>query len=106
MRAAGLDEEEILIRTSMEPSRRQSICLVDRTNSGANLEQFKIIKRIGEGAFGKVYLVQRNTEKLYAMKCIRKDLIIEYKQIKNLESEKNILRSIDHPFLISMDFVF
>ena len=64
------------------------------------------MKSIGEGAFGKVYLVQHNMGKLYAMKCIRKDLIIEYKQFKNLESEKNILKSVDHPFLINMDFVF
>ena len=40
------------------------------------------------------------------MKCIRKDLVIEQKQFKNLSSEKSILRSVDNPFLINLDFVF
>ena len=40
------------------------------------------------------------------MKCIRKDLIIEFKQFDNLSREKDILRSVDHPFLINLDFVF
>ena len=38
------------------------------------LEDFKLLKRIGEGAFGKVYLVtHEGTDKVYAMKSIRKD---------------------------------
>ena len=40
------------------------------------------------------------------MKCIRKDLVIEFKQFDNLSQEKDILRSVDHPFLIKLDFVF
>lgn len=40
------------------------------------------------------------------MKCIRKDLVIEYEQVKNLGMEKEILRTANHPFLINMDFVF
>ena len=39
---------------------------------------FEIKKLLGRGAFGKVMLVQhRLTNKLYAMKSIRKDIIIE-----------------------------
>lgn len=45
---------------------------------GVKLQDFIIMKLIGKGAFGKVYLTQhRTTKKLYAMKCIRKDVVID-----------------------------
>ena len=44
----------------------------------AALEDFQIRKMIGKGTFGKVFLVEHaSTHKLYAMKCIRKDIILE-----------------------------
>lgn len=45
----------------------------------AKLEDFEIKKMIGKGSFGKVFLVQnKNDDHLYAMKCIRKDVILEH----------------------------
>lgn len=62
---------------------------------------------IGKGTFGKVYLVEHaTTRKLYAMKCIRKDIILENEQMENIQLEKDILRQIDHPFLVNMEYVF
>ena len=38
---------------------------------------FELISIIGRGTFGKVYLVKnRLSDKYYAMKCIRKDVVI------------------------------
>ena len=49
-----------------------------RSKVTAKLEDFKIKKMIGKGTFGKVFLVEQDgTGKHYAMKCIRKDIIIE-----------------------------
>lgn len=40
---------------------------------------------IGRGTFGKVYLVeQAGTGSVFAMKCIRKDIIIENEQMDNI----------------------
>lgn len=81
--------------------------LFSRNNSGAKLEDFRIQKMIGKGTFGKVFLVeQEGTGKLYAMKCIRKDIIIENEQMENIQLERNILYTIDHPFLVNMEYVF
>ena len=43
-----------------------------------SLQDFKIIKLIGRGTFGKVYLVKdQRKNQLFAMKSIRKDRIIQ-----------------------------
>lgn len=55
-------------------------------------EDFELIKCIGRGTFGKVYLVKcKCNGKLYAMKVIRKDIVIQHDSIDSLEVEKLIL---------------
>ena len=42
------------------------------------MDDFDLKKIIGKGTFGKVYLVEkRDTHKRYAMKSIRKDVVID-----------------------------
>ena len=70
-------------------------------------EDYQIIKRIGQGTFGKVYLVENTKNKVkYAMKSIRKDVIIENDAAESLRVEKLILLQVRHPFIISMEQVF
>ncbi len=40
------------------------------------------------------------------MKTIRKDLVLEQNFYDNLKLEKDILYNVDHPFIVSMDYVF
>jgi len=62
---------------------------------------------VGKGTFGKVFLVMHTgNKKIYAMKCIRKDIIIDNEQFENIKLEKDILFNIEHPFIVSMDYVF
>ena len=73
----------------------------------ATFEDFKIIHLIGRGTFGKVYLVQhQHTKTMYAMKSIRKDIVLEHDSLESLKVEKLILLQVRHPFIISMDHVF
>jgi serum/glucocorticoid-regulated kinase 2 len=44
--------------------------------------------------------------KLYAIKSIRKDVLIDTDQIENTKLEKNIMFWCDHPNLVGMEFVF
>ena len=61
----------------------------------------------GRGTFGKVYLVQNQlNNKTYAMKSIRKDVILEHDSLESLKVEKLILLQVKHPFVISMEAVF
>lgn len=76
-------------------------------NENSNLQDFKIVKMIGKGTFGKVFLVQHSkNKKFYAMKTLRKDIIIENDNLDSIKLEKEILYQVDHPFIVSMDYVF
>ena len=47
-----------------------------RPNKKISLSDFELIKVIGRGSFGKVYMVKRNgTENYYAMKKLKKDVV-------------------------------
>ena len=75
--------------------------------SKQKFEDYKIIRLIGRGTFGKVYFVENNkNKKLYAMKSIRKDVIIDHDSLESLKVEKLILLQVKHPFIISMEHVF
>ena len=62
---------------------------------------------LGRGAFGKVFLAElKLNKKLYAIKSIRKDILIEMDQVENTLLEKEIMFECDHPFLVGMEYLF
>ena len=71
------------------------------------LEDFQIIKVLGRGSFGKVCLVQyKPTKEYYAMKSLKKDVLLDQDQVESTILEKKILQTLDHPFLVGMVFCF
>ncbi len=75
--------------------------------SSATLADFKVIRKVGRGSFGIVYLVQRaGSEELYAMKQLEKNVVVQSGSIECTRLEKEILRTCCHPFLACLDFVF
>lgn len=67
---------------------------------------FKIEKLLGEGSFGTVYLAKHNNGNFYALKCFKKKKLVVQKQIKFIIAELNILKQIDHPFIVNLNFTF
>lgn len=58
----------------------------------ARWEDFELLAIIGRGTFGKVYLVScKANGNYYAMKCIRKDVVIKHESVESLAVEKMIL---------------
>jgi hypothetical protein len=71
------------------------------------LSDFIILKMLNKGGFGKVFLVKNTLDnKYYAMKRIRKDLLIETGQIENTINEKTVLLRLQNPFLLGMSYAF
>lgn len=90
-------------------SSKSTCVLQPKNNSGeqANLEDFIIKKVIDKGSFGKVFLVEnQKSGKVYAMKRLNKDVILQKNQVENIKVEKEILFQSDHPFVNSMEYVF
>ena len=78
-----------------------------KNNKEVKNEDFKLIKIIGRGSFGKVCLVEYlPTHEIYAMKSLKKDLLIQQEKIESTLLEKEILENINHPFLINLIFCF
>jgi len=72
-----------------------------------DLSCFDSIKVIGKGSFGKVILVRNKQDRqLLALKCIKKQSIINNKNIENIKKEKKILENVDKPFIIKLRFTF
>lgn len=88
-------------------SRSTTIFSKKKDIKEVHLEDFKVLKVLGRGSYGKVCLVEYlNTKEIFAMKSLKKDILIDQDQIENTLLEKKILMSLDHPFLVGMIFCF
>ncbi len=68
---------------------------------------FKILDKIGAGAFGQIFKVQLvDTGQIFAMKSISKDYLFKTKQLKYALNECKILKEVDNPFVIKMHYAF
>jgi len=70
-------------------------------------EDFQLLKVIGKGSFGKVMQVKKkDTGKIYAMKVLQKEAIINRNQVIHTRSEKSILQQVQHPFIVGLHYAF
>ncbi len=101
-------EDKIRRETESMRSSPSTMIMSSKKNSGnVTLEDFIILKVIDKGSFGKVFLVENSKNgKVYAMKRLNKDVILQKNQVDNIKVEKEILQDADHPFVNSMDYVF
>jgi protein-serine/threonine kinase len=72
-----------------------------------SLEEFQMISLVGRGAFGKVFLVYSPVnKKFYALKSMRKDIILDKNSLDSIDLERIIMLQVDHPFIVKMMMVF
>lgn len=92
----GLDIQSLsVVREAEFLFNRDAESTPETPKKTINLEAFHIIRVIGKGSFGKVFLVrEKSTSKLYAMKVLKKEYIIRKNQVCFL-----IPHSIHHAML-------
>jgi len=79
----------------------------DQLNNNLDLvsgrESLELIKTVGTGTFARVSLCrQKTSSKFFALKIISLQDTIRLKQVEHVKNEKSILKTIQHPFLISL----
>lgn len=67
------------------------------------MDSFDILSTIGRGSYGKVMLVQRKTDqRLFAIKTIRKAILVQSHKVHTVFNERNILVKAKHPFIVEL----
>ncbi|KAK7328383.1 hypothetical protein VNO77_22488 [Canavalia gladiata] len=83
-----------------------------RDVGGVGLEHFRLMRRLGSGDIGNVYLCQIRKplvgfpQCLYAIKVVDREALAIRKKLERAEMEKEILAMIDHPFLPTLYAAF
>lgn len=79
----------------------------NKTKRTINLDSFDIIKVVGKGSFGKVFLVRDKAKKtIHAMKVLKKDYIIKKNQVEHTKTERNVLGYVRHPYIVGLRMAF
>ncbi|XAR67233.1 Non-specific serine/threonine protein kinase [Bertholletia excelsa] len=80
--------------------RWDAINLASSKDSPLGLGHFRLLKRLGYGDIGSVYLVElRGTNTYFAMKVMDKGSLASRNKLLRAQTEREILGLLDHPFL-------
>ncbi|XP_018327500.1 ribosomal protein S6 kinase 2 beta isoform X2 [Agrilus planipennis] len=83
--------------------------IVREGHDKADPSQFELLKVLGEGSFGKVFLVRkvygRDAGTLYAMKVLKK-ATLKVRDRYRTKMERNILADVGHPFIVKLHYAF
>ncbi|KAG1958537.1 ribosomal protein S6 kinase alpha-1 [Pimephales promelas] len=75
----------------------------------ADPRQFELCKVLGQGSFGKVFLVKKITMpdagQLYAMKVLKKATLKVRDRVRT-KMERDILVEVNHPFIVKLHYAF
>uniref|UniRef100_G3WGA1 non-specific serine/threonine protein kinase n=1 Tax=Sarcophilus harrisii TaxID=9305 RepID=G3WGA1_SARHA len=73
----------------------------------STMNDFDYLKLLGKGTFGKVILVREKASgKYYAMKILKKEVIIAKDEVAHTLTESRVLKNTRHPFLTSLKYSF
>lgn len=70
-----------------------------------SLDKFNMMSVIGKGSYAKVVLVKKKgdeSDRVYAMKILKKKYIEKRKQENHVMTERNILVGMNHPFIVKL----
>ncbi|KAJ3410791.1 hypothetical protein HDV05_003220 [Chytridiales sp. JEL 0842] len=109
---SGLGANQSSVTSSRNSSNKNSPKGLRRTMSYASVKardvevgpsSFVKVKLIGKGDVGKVFLVKhKESDRMYAMKTLRKSEMIKRNKIKRVLAEQEILATSNHPFIVTL----
>ena len=86
---------------------RLGLRFVENKQRSLKIEDFDLLKVVGKGSFGKVMQVmKKDTQRIYALKTIRKQHIISRSEVAHTLAERSVLAQINNPFIVPLKFSF
>ncbi|KAK9859632.1 hypothetical protein MYU51_013799 [Penicillium brevicompactum] len=87
-----------------ERQGEKQLCIQSRS---LRVTDFALLKTLGTGTFARVWLArlkdQKDKNKVYALKILRKADVIKLKQVEHVRNERKALAAvIDHPFITTL----
>ncbi|KAF6779061.1 hypothetical protein AHF37_01535 [Paragonimus kellicotti] len=92
--SVNLDDDSVL-NIPQRPVKRYS------------MDDFRLLRVLGKGTFGKVVLCQeRETGCFYAMKILKKSVLVEKEEVVHTLTENRVLQQCRHPFMTQLRYSF
>ncbi|XP_068000865.1 ribosomal protein S6 kinase alpha-3 isoform X2 [Melanerpes formicivorus] len=99
-------------RSVREEGNIKEIAITHHVKEGhekADPSQFELLKVLGQGSFGKVFLVKKisgsDARQLYAMKVLKKATLKVRDRVRT-KMERDILVEVNHPFIVKLHYAF
>ena len=110
LRCSRRDAVNQLLRVTAAPVRVQAYHFLSqrlKASRPSPLQEYVLLAVLGSGSFGKVYLAKHNeTGRFYALKMLSKRLMREKQLTKYAVTEKKVLQSLRHPFVVRLHRTF
>lgn len=102
--------QQVLQQAQQQQQKVTPSASTQGTGRRIGLDHFNFLAVLGKGNFGKVMLAEtKATKKLYAIKVLKKEFIIENDEVESTRSEKRVFLVANkerHPFLLNLHACF
>ena len=106
IKSERIDNSDQTREKTLEQAKREfDIRYAQPSAKRARIEDFELQRTIGTGSFARVILAKHNNQVL-ALKIMEQKSIVELGQVKQILSENHILKAIDCPFAVSLEYAF
>ena len=99
----------LLLEANSEREMMEWIAAITRMEErcAVGKADFEWLRLLGQGHYGKVKLARmKSTKELYAVKCMKKKLLVDRDQVDNIQAERRILGRVKHPFVVALHYAF
>mmetsp|Transcript_23966 Transcript_23966/g.26618 ORF Transcript_23966/g.26618 Transcript_23966/m.26618 type:complete len:170 (+) Transcript_23966:1-510(+) len=72
-----------------------------------SIDDFTLLKVVGKGSYGTVMLARKkDSDEIIAIKMLKKSYLKKRKQEVHTKTERFILETINHPFIVNLQYAF
>lgn len=78
-----------------------------RADKSLSLDSFKLLRQLGEGSYGTVFLAYHgDTNEYVALKVVKKSTLVDTNEQNTIISERQYAFALDHPNIVNINKIF